>query len=273
MQPDLSIILPIFNEEAVLPQTLATIVQQMGSIGLSFELICVDDGSSDNSVALLQKEAGRTPQLQIIELSRNFGKEAALAAGLDHVRGRAAILLDSDLQHPPSLIPTMIQAWQNGADVVSGVKKDRGQEGMAYRLLARAFNKMMAGASGQAFHGASDFKVLDRQVVEALKACPERHRFFRGLVAWVGFRTVDIPFDVQERAAGETKWSTTALIRYSLRNLVSFSALPLRAIAFAGAALLLFSGAMGLWTIFRYLRGDSLAGFPTVILQQLIFGG
>jgi dolichol-phosphate mannosyltransferase len=168
----------------------------------------------------------------------------------------------------------MVDAWKKGADVVSGVKQSRGREGLVYGLMARIFNALMGGATaGGTFHGASDFKLLDRQVVEALRACPERHRFFRGMVAWVGFRTHEIPFHVQERAGGDTKWSTSALIRYSIRNLLSFSALPLRLIAVAGFSTLIFAGAMGAWTLYRYFRGDALSGFPTVILLDLIFGG
>src|SRR5690606_15538686 len=153
-----------------------------------------------------------------------------------------------------------------------GVKLSRGSEGLLYKAMAALFNQLMGGSKG-GFRGASDFKLLDRQVVDALKQCPERHRFFRGLVAWVGFSSVDIPFHVQERAAGETKWSTSGLIRYSLRNLLSFSALPLRLIAVAGFTTLFFAAAMAVWTLIRYLRGEALAGFPTVILLQLMFGG
>lgn len=274
MTPEISVILPIFNEESVLAQTLAVVCAEVERATTSFEVLCVDDGSTDKTSAVLAGVAAADPRVVPIELSRNFGKEAAMAAGLDHARGLAVLLLDADLQHPPELIPRMVAAWKAGADVVSGVKESRGSEGILYGLMARTFNALMGGAASQGnFRGASDFKLLDRQVVDALRACPERHRFFRGLVAWVGFRTHDVPFHVGQRAGGDTKWSTLGLIRYSLRNLLSFSALPLRLIALAGFTTLLFAGTMAVWTLVRYFRGDALSGFPTVILLQLIFGG
>jgi glycosyltransferase involved in cell wall biosynthesis len=274
MSIQLSVLLPMYNEEAVLNQTLSKVVGQMESLGESFEVVCIDDGSSDSTPRLLEGARQKDDRISVLRLSRNFGKEAAMAAGLDAARGEAVLLLDADLQHPPELIPEMVRAWKEGAEVVNGMKASRGSEGFVYRIMAGLFNRLMGQAStGGSFRGASDFKLLDRQVVEALKSCPERHRFFRGLVAWVGFTTRDIPFDVQERAGGQTKWSTLGLIRYSLRNILSFSAFPLRVIATAGFCTLLFAAALAGWTLFRYLRGDSLAGFPTVILLQLIFGG
>lgn len=274
MSPEISVLLPMFNEEDVLEETLAVVRAEVEKVTDSFEILCINDGSMDRTGALLERAAASDPRIFPIELSRNFGKEAAMAAGLDHARGQAVLILDADLQHPAQLVSQMVKAWRDGADVVSGVKETRGREGLIYGLMARVFNALMGTATRDGnFRGSSDFKLLDRQVVEALKACPERHRFFRGLVAWVGFRTVDIPFHVQERAGGTTKWSTSALIRYSLRNLLSFSALPLRLIALSGFSMLIFSALMGAWTMYRYLRGDALSGFPTVILLQLILGG
>lgn len=264
----------MFNEEAVLDETLAVVRSEAEKVSDSFEILCINDGSTDRTGELLQRAAQDDPRLLPIELSRNFGKEAAMAAGLDHARGRAVLILDADLQHPAHLLGDMVAAWRAGADVVSGVKESRGSEGLLYGLMARVFNALMGGATREGnFRGASDFKLLDRQVVEALKACPERHRFFRGLVAWVGFRTRDIPFHVQERAGGTTKWSTRQLVRYSLQNLLSFSALPLRVIAFLGFSTLFFAALMAAWTVYRFVRGDALSGFPTVILLQLILGG
>jgi len=274
MSPELSVILPMFNEESVLEETLAVVRSELEKVTDSFEILCINDGSTDETGALLRQKSQEDPRVLPVELSRNFGKEAAMAAGLDHARGRGILLLDADLQHPATLIGQMVDAWRGGADVVNGVKQSRGSEGVLYRMMAGLFNCLMGGATSSGnFRGASDFKLLDRQVVEALKACPERHRFFRGLVAWVGFQTKDIPFHVQERASGTTKWSTRDLVRYSVRNLLSFSALPLRLIALSGFLTLVFAALMAIWTVYRYLRGDALSGFPTVILLQLIFGG
>ncbi len=272
MSPEITVILPMYNEESVITETLRAVIAEVRRVTDSFEILCINDGSRDRTGEWVLKAAEQEPSIRLVDLSRNFGKEAAMAAGLDHARGSGILLLDSDLQHPTSLIPEMVQAWREGIDVVSGVKASRGREGLLYKVMAHTFNRLM-GSGLDGFRGASDFKLLDRQVVDALRACPERHRFFRGLVAWVGYSTREIPFDVQDRAAGETKWSTSALIRYSLRNLLSFSALPLRLIAVGGFSTLLFALFMAVWTLIRYFRGDSLAGFPTVILLQLIFGG
>lgn len=267
----------MFNEAAVLRATIEEVKKQLAQTGLSAEIICVNDGSSDGTGRTLDDLAAQDEAVVPLHLTRNFGKEAAMAAGLDHSRGRAVLILDADLQHPPSLIPQMVDKWRTGADVVNGVKLHRGREGFVYKTMAAVFNYLMGGAlmgspAGNGFRGASDFKLLDRQVVDAIQACPERHRFFRGLVAWVGFRVVDLPFEVQERVAGETKWSVGALVRYSIKNLLAFSALPLRLIALAGFSMLTLTGLLAAWTLYRYVRGDVLEGFPTVIMLQLIFG-
>lgn len=275
--PDLSIILPMYNEEAVVRLALTEVRLRASELGLRYEIVCVNDGSSDETGSLLDQEAALDPELVVIHFSRNFGKEAALAAGLDQARGQAVILLDSDLQHPPALLGEFVRRWQAGADVVNGVKLQRGSESPAYRAAAAVFNGLMGtslprtGRQG-AFAGASDFKLLDREVVEALKSCPERNRFFRGLVAWVGFRVETVPFEVQARVAGTGKWSLGALFRYSLRNLLAFSAFPLRLVATIGFTMLLFTVGLGAWTLYRYARGDALAGFPTVILVELVLG-
>jgi glycosyltransferase involved in cell wall biosynthesis len=270
---ELSVVLPMYDEQDVVTQSVSVVKAQLESCGRSFELICVDDGSTDATAELLRGLAADDPRVRVVELSRNFGKEAALAAGLGRARGEAVLLMDADLQHPPELIPRMLELWDQGYHVVSGVKEKRARESLTYRLMARVFNTLMGGAAGSSFHGASDFKLLDRQVVDALLACPERARFFRGLVAWVGFDTAEVPFTVAERAAGESKWSTLGLVRYSIRNLLAFSALPLKLIALLGFGVLLFSVALGAWSLYRYIRGDALTGFTTVILLQVIIGG
>jgi len=273
--PDLSIIVPMFNEEAVVRIVLTELRRRLAEIGRSYEIVCVDDGSTDGTGGLLEQEARADRGLSVVRFSRNFGKEAALMAGLDQARGSAVILLDSDMQHPPALLAEFVRRWEGGADVVNGVKMQRGRESVFYRASAGVFNRLMGASlplAGASFDGASDFKLLDRQVVDALKACPERNRFFRGLVAWVGFRVEAVPFEVQERAAGITKWSTMKLLRYSLKNLLAFSAAPLRLVASVGFGMLVFTVGLGVWTLYRYARGDSLAGFPTVILVELLFG-
>ncbi len=272
-RPELSVVLPMYNEQAALGLALLAISQQLAATGRTFELVCVDDGSRDRTLACLQELALTEPRVQVVALSRNFGKEGAMAAGLEVARGQAVLLMDADLQHPAELIPRMVALWTEGYDVVSAVKERRADESWLYRRLAAVFNHLMGGAAGRSFQGASDFKLLDRQVVEALRACPERSRFFRGLVAWVGFRTVEVPFQVAERVAGESKWSAAGLVRYSARNLLSFTAFPLRLVALVGFVTLLAGFGLGLQTLVLYATGRAVTGFTTVILLQLILGG
>ncbi len=269
----LSVVLPIYNEVEVLDRALEAITATLVGTGKSFEIVCVNDGSTDGSAERLSAVSKSFPEARCIHLSRNFGKDAALSAGLDAARGQAVIVMDADLQHPPALLPELVGAWEEGYQVVSGIKSSRGEESLSYRLMARAFNTLMGGAAGVNFQGASDFKLLDRQAVDAIANLPEKTRFFRGLVTWVGFRTKEVPFEVAERVAGTSKWGTRALVRYSLRNLLAFSAFPLRLVALAGVLTLVLSGLLAVWTLYRWARGDALTGFTTVILLQLFIGG
>ncbi len=232
--PDVSIVLPMFNEAEVVEASVAEVVELMSGTGRSFEVVCVDDGSTDDTPMLLAAMSTADPRLMPVRFSRNFGKEAALAAGLEVAQGRAVVILDADLQHPPGLIPEMLQRWDEGFEVVDAVKAARGRESWLYKAAARVFNVLMGSAIGDDLRGASDFKLLDRQVVDTLLACPERNRFFRGLVAWAGFRVARVKFEVADRAAGRSKMGAFSLIAYSLRNLVAFSAVPLRLVSWIG---------------------------------------
>ncbi|MCC6213637.1 MAG: glycosyltransferase family 2 protein [Polyangiaceae bacterium] len=270
---ELSVVLPMYDEEQAADLALDAVVEQVAATGLTFEIVCVDDGSRDGTLRKLERRAAADPRVVVVSLSRNFGKEAAMASGLDAAHGDAVLLMDADLQHPPELIPRMVELWRSGHDVVSAVKERRARESLLYRALAAVFNRLMGGAANADFRGASDFKLLDRQVVEALRACPERSRFFRGLVAWVGFRTAEVPFRVADRVAGTSKWSVFGLVRYSARNLLAFSALPLRGVAVLGLAMLVAGCALGAQTLYLYASGRAVTGFTTVILLQLILGG
>jgi dolichol-phosphate mannosyltransferase len=271
--PELSIVLPMYNEGLAIGVTVRTVIATVADVVSSFEIVCVDDGSTDGTADTIRALGATDSRIQLVELSRNFGKEGAMAAGLDHARGRAVIVMDADLQHPPHLIPDMIKLWREGFEVVDAIKRQRAKESFLYRSFAKTFNSLMAEASGVQFRGASDFKLLDRRVVETLRHLPERERFFRGLVAWLGFRTAVVEFDVADRVAGTTKWSILQLTRYSVRNLLAFSSLPLKTIATLGLGALVFSVFFGAWALFRYIRGDALSGFTTVILLQLILSG
>ena len=271
--PEVSVVLPVYDEEESIGGALDAVAAELGKTGATFEIVAVDDGSRDGTLVRLEERARLDERVRVVRLSRNFGKEAALAAGLDASRGRAVIVMDADLQHPPELIPRLVSLWREGNEVVSAVKEERAREGLTYRLMAGLFNALMGSAAGASFRGASDYKLLDRQVLDALAQCSERNRFFRGLVTWVGFRTAEIPFTVQRRSAGRTKWSTWGLFRYSLRNLIAFTALPLKLVAAAGFTTLVLAFGLAVQTLWRYLAGRAVSGFTTVILLQLILGG
>jgi dolichol-phosphate mannosyltransferase len=272
-EPLISAIVPLFNEQEVVELSLQALVEQLSTVGTRFELICVDDGSSDGTLGQLYRRADLDSRIRVVALSRNFGKEAALAAGLQVAEGDAVLFLDADLQHPPELIPQMLELWQSGYDIVNGVKEHRARESFSYRISARLFNWLMGGAAEVDFRGASDFKLLDRQVADVLRQLPETRRFFRGLVAWSGFRSVRLPYAVKDRAAGKTKWSMFGLIRYSIRNLLAFSEMPLRAVAAAGFSTLIFAALLAAWQLYRFATGTTLSGFTTVILLQLFLDG
>jgi dolichol-phosphate mannosyltransferase len=272
-RPVLSIVLPVFNEAEIIRECVREVAQELEKTRVSFEIVCVDDGSSDATAEVLEHASREDPRVVAVHFSRNFGKEAALSAGLEAARGRAVLLMDSDLQHPPSLIPRLIERWREGYDVVEAAKDDRGEESWLYRASTQAFYLMMGRAVGRNLRDSSDFKLLDRQVVDALLAFPERRRFFRGLVAWVGFRVARVPFRVQERRGGRTKWSSRALFGYSIRNLVAFSSAPLRVVAYAGFATVGVAVLLAIETLYYWFSGRAVSGFTTVILVMLFLCG
>ncbi|MGH9256652.1 MAG: glycosyltransferase family 2 protein [Vicinamibacterales bacterium] len=274
--PEISIVLPMHDEASNVTQIVSSVAMELDALGRPAEIICVDDGSSDDTAALVERFAQQDKRLVLVRLSRNFGKEAALAAGLDTARGRAVVFLDADLQHPTDLIPAMVAKWDEGFDVVDAFKAtsaDRGREPMSYRAAATLFYKLLEGNAGERLRGSSDYKLLDRQVVDTLRQLPERHRFFRGIVAWVGFRVTRVPLQVRPRAAGASKWGPAALLRYAVRNLVSFTSMPLRLVGWLGLVTLLLDAVLGAQTFWNWWRGNAVTGFTTVILTVVGLGG
>lgn len=271
--PVFSVVVPVHNEAEGLRGTLGRIREALLKLGRPYEIVVVDDGSTDYSGGILRETASTEPRLVCLTLTRRFGKEAALAAGLSAARGEAVILMDADGQHPPELIPEMVRLWEEGCDVVEGVRRDRGEEGMPHRLLTRAFYGLLGRAVGRDLQGATDYKLLDRQAVEALLECGERNRFFRGLVAWIGFRTVEVPFVAATRHGGTSKWSLADLLGYSVRSLLAFTSLPLRIVAGAGLVMVLLGAILALQTLWNWSSGRAVSGFTTVILVELILGG
>lgn len=268
-----SVVVPVFNESEVIVSCLSALQDTLNSTNYDYEIIVVDDGSTDSTSQKVEQAALGDSKIVTIQLSRNFGKESALAAGLESSRGDSVIFLDADLQHPPRLIPEMLAKWEEGFDIVNAKKVHRGRESTIYRGAALLFNLGMSRAVGSQFSGASDYKLIDRQVVEALKCCPERNRFFRGLVSWVGFKSVDIDFDVENRVGGSTKWSRLSLLKYSLSNFIAFSSLPLRLVAYAGFITTGIGLVLLFQTLYNYLTGQAVTGFTTVIAVQVLIGG
>ncbi len=273
MSCDLSIVIPAFNEKAVLPRALETIEAIVESEKVSYEIIVVDDGSTDDTSSLIDTAHNSNPDIKGIVLSRQFGKEAALFAGLRHSSGRAVITLDADLQHPPSLIPRMLEHWRNGAEIVHGVKGDRRADALSQRILAALYSGIFSRFSGLDLRGSSDFKLLDRRVVEVLtNSLPEYGRFYRGLSAWVGYRQVSIPFDVAPRETGESHWGGIKLLRYAVRTITAFSSLPLMIVPLLGFVMLTIALILGTEAILSKLSGRAVSGFATLEITILFSG-
>ncbi|HXG89460.1 MAG TPA: glycosyltransferase family 2 protein [Vicinamibacterales bacterium] len=270
----LSLVIPAYQEEKGITHNLREIHAQARATTLPFTLIVVDDGSLDDTWVALQSLAGEMPELHAIRLSRNFGKEGAIAAGLDAATGDATIILDADLQHPPSLIPEMVRRWQDeGWDVVEAVKAHRGRESWLQRLTARSFYRTASALTGYNLQDASDFKLLDRRVVDAWHRFGERATFFRGLVAWLGFRRTQVFFEVPPRAEGGSRWSLASLTGLAVHAVTAFSAIPLQVVTVLGVLTLLIGTLVGLQAVRLWYQGLALPGFTTVILLQLMIGG
>ena len=237
-----------------------------------YSLLFVDDGSTDDSWELLTKSAQQNPKISAIRLSRNYGKEAALCAGLEQAEGDAVIILDADLQHPPEIIPEMVNLWRQGYDVVEGVKQSRGKESFFSKLSAKIFYGLFKRFSGNSLDNASDFKLLDRKVVLAWRQFKERDTFFRGLSAWMGFKRIMVPFVVQDRKDGKSKWSFRKLLRLSISAITGFSAKPLLIVPLLACILSLFCLILAVQTLINWCLGRAVAGFTTVILLVLLIG-
>lgn len=269
----LSIVLPAYNEEQNIANTAGVLSELLSANGIDYELVFISDGSRDGTYAEILKAAQENPRIKGAEFSRNFGKEAGIFAGLELTAGDAVIVMDCDLQHPPSVIPEMWKLWQNGAEVVEGIKTSRGKESLGHKLSAGLFYKIMSKLIKMDMSASSDFKLLDRKVVDVLLALPERNTFFRALSFWAGFRTESVQYEVQERQFGESKWSLWSLMKYAVSNATSFSTLPLQLVTVMGVISILFSAVLAVQTLVRFLMGNSVEGFTTVILLILIIGG
>ncbi len=268
----LSVILPAYNEEKMIETAARTISGILDSAEIDFELLFVDDGSKDNTWNELKRVSSEIERVSALHFSRNFGKEAAMFAGLEAARGDCCVILDCDLQHPPEKIVEMYRLWQQGYEVVEGIKASRGKESALHGFAAKSFYSLISSATKMDMSSSSDFKLLDRKVVDALNAMPERKVFFRALSFWVGFKRTEISYEVQERTAGESKWSTASLIKYAVSNISSFTSAPLHIVTFFGFVMLAIAFVFGTVSLVQKITGQALGGFTTVILLLLLIG-
>ena len=268
----LSVILPAYNEEMMVERAGERLRQVLQKEKIKFELIFVDDGSKDATWFKIEEIAKRYDFIRGIHFSRNFGKEAAIFAGLAGAEGDCSVVMDCDLQHPPETVIEMYRRWEEGYEVVEGVKQSRGRESLGHKASAGLFYKIMTKATGIDMSRASDFKLLDRRAAAALLDMPERNAFFRALSSWIGFKTTTVKFDVQPREAGESKWSTWSLVKYAVTNIAAFSSVPLQMVTVAGVFMFIFAASMAVESLVRYFGGHALEGFTTVILLLLIIG-
>lgn len=269
----LSIVLPAYNEEENIANTAQVLSGLLKENDIDYELVFISDGSKDGTFSEILKAAAADPRIRGAQFSRNFGKEAGIFAGLQLATGDAVIVMDCDLQHPPQVILKMWQLWQDGAEVVEGIKSYRGKESLGYKLSAGFFYRIMSKLIRMDMNSSSDFKLLDRKVVDVLLGLPERNTFFRALSFWAGFRTEKVSYEVQERQYGKSKWSFWSLMKYAITNATSFSTLPLQLVTVMGVVSILFSVVLAVQTLVKYLMGNAVEGFTTVILLILIIGG
>lgn len=271
--PDLSIVLPAYGEADHLADSLASIRAAAAGLRGTCELVVVDDGSPDETWDVLQRLAKKWPELRAIRLARNFGKEAALLAGLEASRGDAVVIMDADMQHPPELIAEMVRLWSaEGFEIVNAVKRSRGRESWIKRLFARLYYYAFESLAGVELSQGTDFKLLSRRAVRTYCDLPEHETFFRGLVAWMGFRQTSITFEVAPRAGGATKWSFLRLAALAINSIVSFSAIPLQVVTLMGFLFFLFALLLGAQTLLLKLSGEAVPGFTTVILLLIVIG-
>lgn len=273
--PSLSVVIPFLNEREVLPLCLARVRRVLDGLGLPYQIVFVDDGSRDGSADYLLGMLATEPSLKLVRLSRNFGKEAAMTAGIVHAEGDAVILLDADLQDPPELIPEMVRAWQEGADVVCMRRRSRAGESWLKRASAYAFYRLLNRLSRATIPAdTGDFRLMSRRAVRALLKLPERCRYMKGLYAWVGMPTRIIDYDRAPRAAGTTKWNYFALFRLAMEGITSFSTAPLRWATGAGAIAAILGGLLGVAVIFKTLMyGDDVAGYPSLMATITFMSG
>lgn len=270
----LSVVLPVYNEESNIVRAYEAIRDVLMPKDIAFELVFVNDGSKDNSFEVIRKLSEDVRDAKIIGLSfsRNFGKESAIFTGLSHATGDVCVVMDCDLQHPPETLIEMYEMWEQGFEIIEGVKRSRGKENLLYKGFAKLFYKLISKSTGIEMYRSSDFKMLDRKVVDEYVKLSERNIFFRALSSWLGYKSAVVEFDVQERFSGKTKWSIKSLVKYAIGSITSFTTAPMQLITISGMVFLFFAVVLGIHSIVKWAMGHALEGFTTVILLLLITG-
>lgn len=267
----ISLIVPCYNEESNIEPFYNAIVEVFHNLPeADFELMYVNDGSKDNTFSKIEELNKKDKRVKCVSFARNFGKEAALFAGIRNVTGDCTVVLDADLQHPPAVMIEMYKKWKEGFEVVEGVKTDRGKEGLFHKLFTKIFYGMISKAVGMDMKNSSDYKLLDKKVVAELANLKERNTFFRALSFWVGFNKTTVYYEVADRASGSSKWSAKSLIKYAINNVICFTYTPLQIVTVLGSLFILIGLGITIDAIITYILGTAASGFPTLIIILFI---
>ncbi|HVP31963.1 MAG TPA: glycosyltransferase family 2 protein [Myxococcota bacterium] len=272
--PEISVVIPIFGEEETLPELDRRLRAALEPLGLPYEIVLVNDGSRDRSLSVMERLRAADPRICIVDLSRNFGHQLAITAGIDHARGRAVIVMDGDLQDPPEVLPELIARWRQGYEVVYAVRRTR-REGAGLQLGYKAFYRIVRALSDVELPlDSGDFSLMDRRVVDVLVQLPERNRYVRGLRSWIGFRQTGYEYDRPGRYAGEAKYTLRRLLRLAFDGIIAFSDVPLRFATNIGVAVTVIAALLAAWTLAKRLLGIGVVpGFATITILVLFFGG
>lgn len=268
----LSVIIPAYNEELSVERAYYTIAEVLKKADIENEIIFVDDGSTDTTYEKIKNLAEKEKNIYGLHFSRNFGKEAAISAGLASASGDCVVVIDCDLQHPPEKIVEMYRLWQTGFEIVEGIKKTRGNESKIHGWAARKFYSVISSVVGFDMSNASDFKLLDRKVVDILNRIPERKGFFRAISFWVGFNKTAVEFEVNERLEGVSKWSVIGLMKYAVSNISAYSSAPMQIVTVLGVVMLVIAAILSVWALVDKICGRALEGMTTVIIMLLFIG-
>ncbi len=267
----ISLIVPCFNEEANIKAFYSAVLGVFKRINRAeFEIFFIDDGSKDRTFDEIQKLHAEDKRVKCISFSRNFGKEAALFSGIRAASGDCAVILDVDLQHPVETIIEMTEKWKEGFEVVEGVKVERGKESLFHKAFSGLFYSLISRAVGIDMKNASDFKLLDRKVIDVLSSLKERNTFFRALSFWVGFKKTTVFYEVQERNSGTSKWSLLSLFKYAVNNIVCFSYAPLQIVTGGGILFVVVAVGFAVDALISYIKGKAIGGFPTLLFVMLL---